>query len=205
VELAAAGPLGLKFRDEGRRGLTVESVKAGTQAAEHAALMPGLRLLTLVLADGRGYSADTLGYAGVLGLLRAATRPLTLRFKDQSFLPAAPVTRPKPLVSAIFTEVGTLGLKFKPLELATNIGLQLTGINEATQAAAHAELAAGMVLASVESGGDRRAGLEDVAFEAAVAVLREAGRPVTLTFAHGVLPAPTALQARPSDTRLILN
>jgi hypothetical protein len=62
-----------------------------------------------------------------------------------------------------------------------------------------------MVLASVESGGDRRAGLEDVAFEAAVAVLREAGRPVTLTFAHGVLPAPTALQARPSDTRLILN
>ena len=119
-----------------------------------------------------------------MDLLRAATRPVTLRFKDQSFLPAAPTPNRKARTLATFTEVGTLGLKFKPLELATQTGVQLTGTTEATQAAAHPHLTPGLVLASMESGGQRREGLEGVAFKAVVQLLREVR--------HGALLLPSS-------------
>ena len=44
------------------------------------------------------------------------------------------------LISATFVEQGTLGLKFAPLERASQVGVQILSINPGTQAEHHREL-----------------------------------------------------------------
>jgi hypothetical protein len=141
-----------------------------------------------------------MSYGNVLGLLRAAGRPLSLRFKaGLSGLPSVHVEQHQKsdLVSATFTAVGTLGLKFRPVVpptgTADEAGVQLVGINLGTQADQHTQLVPGMVLRCIESGGHRRENLDAEDFKTVVGFLREAGRPATLHFRHGILPLASAV------------
>jgi hypothetical protein len=192
VALEKAGPLGIRFRDEGSRGVVVANVSPGSQAGVHVpkGLAVGLRLLTVVMADGSSYAVRTLSYADVIGLLREASRPVTLRFKvgvSTGF--RAPVAaHPVPGLSATFAMPGTLGLKFTPLDRQADTGLQVLGINTGTQAAEQPQLQPGLVLVAMESHGKRKDGLKVEGYQQVIGMLKTAGRPVTLHFELGMLP-----------------
>jgi hypothetical protein len=196
VTLRQQGALGIRFRNNSGRGVIVSSVATGSQAAACSELKEGLRLVTMQLADGRSYSVATLPYRDVLKLLRLPSRPLILRLKEGlSGVPSAPpriyATQG---VSATFTDIGTLGLKFKPFKPAGQMGAVLSAINPGTQAVQHKQLTVGLVLLSIDSGGVRWGGFSAATFPEIIGLLREAGRPVTMQFGMDTLPTLPSLQ-----------
>ena len=92
---------------------------------------------------------------------------------------------PNPEIIAVtLTEPGPLGLKFTPNKQTGNI--ELLRVNADTQAETHPQLSAGLILQSVAG-----ALVADMEYEEVVGIIKECGRPITMTFTHGGTVATT--------------
>jgi hypothetical protein len=152
------GPLGLTFSPFNGNALLV-SIDPGSQAARYTQLRPGLRLLGV----GNSFATE-LSYTEALQLLQIVGRPCTFRFGPE-------VAH----LNATFTEAGSLGLKFTPVQGE----VQVLAVNPGTQAEQHMQLRPGLVLAAV-AGRD----VSGLAYAEVITQLKQAGRPVVLSFTH---------------------
>ena len=93
--------------------------------------------------------------------------------------------------SVTFTEAGALGLKFTPNKQTRNV--EVLAINKGTQAERHPELRPGLVLTEVD--GESVVG---IGYPPTLALIKKAGRPVTLRFTTGGTVA-AAVATEPAD------
>lgn len=168
LTLTDPGPLGLRFsRNKRTGGTVVQGMNDGSQAAKHASadkIYPGLVLVTVAGQDMRGKD-----YKTVLAACRGGVRPLTL-----GFVQPEPEDRQQ-TVEATFTQQGSLGLKFSPEKLTGRA--ELVGITKGTQAEEHPQLLPGMFLEAIAGGA-----VVGKPYKEVLGMIKQAGRPLTLTF-----------------------
>lgn len=179
VTFSKQGSLGMRLKPYGTHEMELIGTAPGSQATRHPELQPGL----LVRAVG-GKSVSGLGYEQKLAAIKAGARPLTVGFvkkpdssrtPEESPSPAAPASQG---VRVIFTEQGSLGLKFTPNNRTGAV--ELLAVNPGTQAERHAALHGGMVLATVAE-----VSVAGKSYQEVLGMLKTGGRPLTLGFVSG--------------------
>ena len=183
----AGGPMGLKFTPVGKE-VHILAINPGTQAERMPQLAPGL-VLTKVGSE----SMESVDYNSAVTLLKGWPRPVTLAFRPAgSAAAAAAAAAPgRRSISAVFREVGTLGLKFTA---TTDSGggpmVQVLAINPGTQAERMPQLQAGLVLEKV---GERS--VVGHSYDVVLAAIKGSGRPLELVFGADARPvAPAAMR-----------
>jgi hypothetical protein len=191
------GSLGLSFvpnKTAPGAMMLLHAIKPTTQATQHRQLQPGMALIEIGGSPVKDYQTG-------LELLRGAPRPLVLTFVrvgspqprpqphpsvgGTAVAPAAQA-RPEP-VSAVFAEMGSLGLRFAShnVRVARNgpsapEQVTLQKIIPGTQAERHtALLKPGMALLAINDTEVAAKG-----YRQTIDLLKSCGRPVTLTFSH---------------------
>jgi hypothetical protein len=121
-----------------------------------------------------GNSVAGRTYREVLAMIKAGGRPLQMSFVPGG-APPSPVSSDQKVVSATFSEPGSLGLKFVKHKQTGE--MQLLTINPGTQAAQHSCLQLGMTVYAVDS-----TGVAGRSYQEVLSIIKGAGRPVTLAF-----------------------
>eukprot|EP01044_Picomonas_judraskeda_P004831 COSAG03_NODE_434_length_7933_cov_12.379755_7_plen_727_part_00 len=193
VTFTAPGTLGLKFTPNKQTGhIELLQVNPGTQAERHPQLSAGL-----ILQSVAGESVADKEYQDVLGMIKKCGRPLSLSFSpggtvaSGSIVSRAAAAAPSAEISAVFTEAGALGLKFTPNKQTGHV--EVLAINPGTQAERHPELRPGLVLTEVDG-----QSVVGIGYPPTLALIKKAGRPVTLRFTPGGTVA-AAVAATPAD------
>lgn len=195
VTFTETGSLGLRLKPHPTTGsVRVEAVVEGSQATHHPELKPELVIHSI---DGEKIFGKT--YSDGLAAVKAARRPVTIEFIEETAIAAGPTPGEAAAeLSVTFTEAGSLGLKFTTTA-PSSTNVQLAQINPGTQAESHPQLATALRLHNGELYLRRVAGVDMAGktYREVLTVLRASRRPLTLTFAPGQLPHPGETTASP--------
>ena len=151
VTFTQQGSVGLDLREDPGPSVSIETVKAGTQAMQHAALKAGLKVTMIAGQDTRGKSLDDV-FDLIIG---HPERPLEFRFEGDggSEPPAAPE------IIVTFTQQGSVGLDLRE-DPGPSVSIET--VKAGTQATQHPALKAGLKVTMIAGQDTRGKSLDDV-------------------------------------------
>jgi hypothetical protein len=220
VVFTEQGTLGLRFKPVDQKGAapgaTLARAMPGTQAEKHAELKNAAGLILLSLeSGGKSIDTSTLRYSGVIDAIKSCGRPLKMTFgsstqggglANQPALAPAPAPAPAPadtapapqqakgMATAVFMSPGSLGIRFQPLGQNGADGASVVGTKSGSQAAEFTQILPEMVLVAIEAHG-KSVNVEGTSYQGIIERLRNAPRPLKLTFKNPTTPEATPAPA----------